>query len=191
MQNSKIIDRRRFLKQSAQAGVGLAGASLLGPDWLAGREIPPSERITVACIGVGWQGTENMLSFLRQSDVQIVAVCDVDQEHLAEAKNTIDDYYGDKGCETTTEFREIIERKDIDVVSLGLPDHWHAIPAIEAARAGKDIFGEKPLSHTFAEGVAMVNAVNRYGRIWQTGSWQRSLNNFRFGAELVLNGRIN
>lgn len=144
----------------------------------------------MGCIGIGWQGGANMESFLRLDDVQILAACDVDANHLREAKNKIDMVNGNKDCATYKDFRELLERTDIDCVSLGLPDHWHSIPAIMAAKSGKDIFGEKPLAHSLREGRAMVNAVEKYGRIWQTGSWQRSQAHFRHAAELVRNGRI-
>jgi predicted dehydrogenase len=88
------------------------------------------------------------------------------------------------------DFRELLARDDIDAVSLGLPDHWHAVPAVAAAWSGKDIFGEKPLSHNLKEGRAICDAVKRYGRIWQTGSWQRSESNFHRACELVINGRV-
>jgi len=102
----------------------------------------------------------------------------------------VDAKYGNEDCVTYHYYEEVIARSDIDALSLGLPDHWHAIPAIAGARSGKDIFGEKPLAQNWAEGRAMADAVKRYGRVWQTGSWQRSLANFRFACELVLNGRI-
>jgi hypothetical protein len=155
----------------------------------AGRPAP-SNRIVMGCIGMGGQGSGNMGAFLGQPDVQVVAVCDVDKNHLAAAKNTVDAHYGNKDCAAYTDFRELLARKDIDAISLATPDHWHAIPAIMAANAGMDIYGEKPISHCLMEGRAMSDAVRRNGRIWQTGSWQRSQSNFRFACELVRNGRI-
>ena len=115
-----------------------------------------------------------MENFLHEQDARVVAVCDIDADHLENARQLVNARYGDQDCQTYHDFSEVLARKDIDAVSLGLPDHWHAIPAIEAAKAGKDIYGEKPLSHNLKEGRAMVDAVNRYNRIWQTGSWQRS-----------------
>ncbi len=152
--------------------------------------VAPSNRVVLACIGVGWQGTSNMESFLNEPDAQVVAVCDIDTNHLHNARDIINRKYGNRDCATYHDFRDLLARNDIDAVSLGLPDHWHAIPAIATAEAGMDIFGEKPLSHSLLEGRAICEAVKRYGRVWQTGSWQRSLNNFRFGAELALNGRL-
>ncbi len=123
----------------------------------------------MGCIGVGWQGGSNMGQFLGVKDCRIVAICDVDKKTLQGAVNSVNRRYGNQDCAAYNDFRELLARTDIDAVSLGLPDHWHAIPAIEAARSGKDIFGEKPLSHDFREGRAMCNAVKQYGRIWQTG----------------------
>lgn len=152
--------------------------------------VAPGNKITMGCIGVGWQGTSNMENFLRLSDVQVVAVCDLDKNHLENARNLVNKKYGNNAVRTYHDFREVLAREDIDTVSLGLPDHWHSIPAVEAARAGKDIYGEKPLAHTLLEGRAIADAVKKYDRIWQTGSWQRSQTKFRFASELVRNGRI-
>jgi len=186
------IDRRRFIKQATGTVAAVIGfpyvvrASALGKDG----SIAPSNRIVMGAIGIGWQGTNNMKGFLRDERVQFVAVCDVDKNHLAQAKALVDEKYGNNDCGTYTDFREMLARGDLDAVSIALPDHWHSIPAIEAARAGIDIYGEKPLSHTLREGRAMCEAVKRYGRVWQTGSWQRSVEKFHRACELVRNGRI-
>ncbi len=191
MENKKI-DRRGFVKRALGAGIAAAGFPAIIPATVLGKNgaIAPSNKVTMASIGVGWQGTWNMENFLSEDDCHIIAVCDIDKDHLANAKDIVDRKYDNKDCKAYHDFREVLARKDIDTVCLSLPDHWHSIPAIEAAKAGKDIFGEKPFSHSLVEGRAMVNAVKKYNRIWQTGSWQRSQSNFRFGAELVLNGRI-
>ena len=188
---TKNLDRRNFLKKTAIAAAAL-GAPTIIPSTVLGRNgnIAPSNKITMACIGVGWQGGSNMESFLNLDDVQIVAACDVDDNHLNDAKNKINEKNGNSDCATYNDFREVLARTDIDAVSLGLPDHWHSVPAIMAAKSGKDIFGEKPLAHSIREGRAMVKAVEQYGRIWQTGSWQRSQTHFRHASELVRNGRI-
>jgi predicted dehydrogenase len=162
------------------------------PGSALGREggAAPSERITMSCIGVGSRGTGNMRSFLGRSETQILAVCDVDKNNRDKAKKIIDDKYGNNDCKTYLDFREVISRDDIDALSLALPDHWHSIPAIMGARYGKDIYAEKPLARTIREGRAMVEAVTRYGRVWQTGSQQRSTGNFHKACELVINGQI-
>jgi len=188
----KRMNRRDFFKRTAGAAIGAMGFPYIIPAAVMGNsgKIAPSDKITLGCIGVGWQGTGNMESFLEEPDAQIVAVCDIDKNHLQNAKTIVDNYYGNKDCVTYHDFHEIIARNDIDAISLGLTEHWHSIPAIATAKAGKDIYGEKPLSHTLLEGRAMCQAVKHYKRIWQTGSWQRSQANFRFACELVLNGRI-
>jgi len=186
------VSRRDFLRKAA--GVSMAAASV--PYFVPGSALggeggaAPSERITMGCIGVGSRGTGNMRSFLGRSETQILAVCDVDKNNRDKAKKTIDDKYGNGDCKTYLDFREVISRDDIDALSLALPDHWHSIPAIMGARYGKDIYAEKPLARTIREGRAMVEAVTRYGRVWQTGSQQRSTGNFHKACELVINGRI-
>ncbi len=108
-------------------------------------------------------------NFLEKAEVQWVAVCDLDNEHLAEAKGTVDKKYGNADCATYHDFRELFARGDLDAVSIAVPDHWHAILAISALRAGLDVYGEKPLTHNLREGRALCDAVKRYGRVWQTG----------------------
>lgn len=152
--------------------------------------VAPSDRVVTACIGTGWQGGNNVNSILEEPGAQLAAVCDIDAGHLKQALETVHTKYGNKDCIAYHRYEEVLERKDIDAVVLSVPDHWHGILSVAAARAGKDIYGEKPLAHNFAEGVAIRDAVARYGRVWQTGSWQRSVSQFRFACELVLNGRI-
>ena len=192
MNRKKGISRRRFIKTATGITAGAIGFPYIVPSSALGKAgaVAPSNKITMGCIGVGWQGTENLQSFLGLSDVQIVGVCDIDKNHLKNAARIVNRGYGNTDCATYHNFEELIVRQDIDTVSLGLPDHWHAIPAIAAAKAGKDIFAEKPLSHSLAEGRAMCEAVKRYGIIWQTGSWQRSQSHFRHACEIVRNGRI-
>jgi predicted dehydrogenase len=179
------IDRRRILKLLAAS----AAAPLVIPSRLLGADAP-SNKVTLGCIGVGWQGGGNLSNFLAQADCQVVAICDVDEKHLREAVDKVNKQYGNKDCKGYKDFRELIARKDIDAVCISTPDHWHAIISIAAANAGKDIFCEKPLSHRLGEGIAMVNAVQKNQRIWQTGSWQRSVASFRWAVELVQNGYI-
>ena len=192
MSQNKSINRRRFLKRAAGITAGAIALPYIVPASVFGKagSITPSNRIVMGCIGTGWMGTDNLRSFLSEPDARVVAVCDIDANHLQNARDIVNKKYANTDCASYHNFRELIAREDIDAVMLGLPDHWHAIPAIAAAKAGKDIYGEKPLSHNLVEGRAMCDAVKRYGRIWQTGSWQRSQGHFRFACELVLNGRI-
>jgi len=164
----------------------VVSAKSLGADG----SVAPSNRITVASIGVGWQGPTNMEQFLQLDDCRVVAICDIDKNHLREAVNTVNDHYGNRDCAAYADYREVLARKDIDAVVISVPDHWHGIIAVAAAEAGKDIYGEKPLSHDFRQGRAICDAVRRYGRIWQTGSWQRSEERFWFACNLVRSGRI-
>ncbi len=184
------IHRRAFIKKSAAAAAGAAAFPYIVSSSSLGlaNTVSPSNRITVGCVGLGWMGPANMHNLLGKSDAQVVAVCDVDDNHLKKAQEDVNKKYGNNDCAVYKDFREMFARKDIDAVSLALPDHWHSITAIEAAKAGKDIYGEKPFSHTLREGRAMVEAVEKYGRIWQTGSWQRSQANFHRACELVRNG---
>src|SRR5512136_2159586 len=187
------INRRQFLKTVAVAGgAAVAGfptivrASALGKDGA----VAASDRIVMAGIGFGMMGPGNMADFLEKPEVQWVAVCDLDTEPLARAKGMVDKKYGNKSCATYHDFRELYQRKDLDAVSIAVPDHWHAILSIAALRAGLDVYGEKPLTHNLREGRALCDAVQRYGRVWQTGSWQRSQENFHRACELVRNGRV-
>lgn len=211
--NHKGIHRRTFLKTTATTSLTLPmliRSSALGK---AGTT-PPSERINMGFIGLGGMGTNNMRAFMAQDDVQVRAVCDVvkasDQYgHWYKkgwngawfgrepARRIVENHYAQKtptgnfkGCDAYVDFREIIARDDIDAVCITTPDHWHAIPAIMAAAAGKDIYCEKPMSLTIAEGRAMAEAVHRYGTVFQTGMQRRSAQLYRHVCELVRNGRI-
>ncbi|MGD8501240.1 MAG: Gfo/Idh/MocA family oxidoreductase [Phycisphaerales bacterium] len=191
------ISRRQFLKNSA---VAAASTALLGPTIVPasvfGAEAP-SNRITLGCIGVGRQGISDMRGFLGLKQAQVVAVCDVDSKRAKHARQLVEKQYGAqsgagsyKGCATYKDFRDLIGRADIDAVAIVTPDHWHAVPAIAAAKSGKDIFLEKPLTLTIEEGRVLSDTVRRYGRVFQVGSQQRSDSRFRQACELVRNGRI-
>ena len=184
MSRTSTLSRREVLKIAAAVS-----APLVLPGRLFGADAP-SKKVVLGAIGIGWQGDGNLGTFLGNGDCRVVAIADVDQNHLNGAVNRVNGSYNNKDCKGYKDFRELIARSDIDAVAISTPDHWHSIPAIMAANAKKDIFCEKPLSHTLAEGIAMVEAVQKNGRIWQTGSWQRSQLNFRWAAELVANGYI-
>jgi predicted dehydrogenase len=160
-------------------------ASALGRDAAA-----PSQRIALGMIGCGNMGTSNTRAFLQLSGCRVVAACDVDKTHLQHLVGIVNRKYENKDCKAYHDHRELLARDDIDAVMLALPDHWHALGAVEAARRKKDIYGEKPLARTIAEQQAIVKAVQENQRIWQTGSWQRSVANFRKAAEIVRNGLI-
>ncbi|MCG3120636.1 MAG: Inositol 2-dehydrogenase/D-chiro-inositol 3-dehydrogenase [bacterium] len=182
------MNRRQFLKTA----VGAMTAPYFIPAAVLGKNgaVAPSNRITVGCIGVGGMGTANLNSFLTKPNAQVLAVCDVDLKHRHAARDLVNKAYDNQDCATYNDFRELLAREDIDAVMIAVPDQWHGIIGVAAAQARKDIYGEKPLAYTIAEGRAIVEAVQRHGVIWQTGSWQRSQQHFRFGCELVRNGRI-
>lgn len=192
MNLSRSFSRRNFLKTAAIAGA----APFILPSGLLGAEAP-GKRITIGFIGTGKQGLGLLRACLPRSDVQVVAVSDVDTTRREHAKKLVETEYAKdtksgqfKGCETFNDFRDLLARKDIDAVVIATPDHWHALNAIAAANAGKDIYCEKPMSHTVLEGRAMVNAVRQNKRVLQTGSMQRSMPEFRATCELLRNGVI-
>jgi predicted dehydrogenase len=181
----------------------IISASSLGQD----KKPAASDRITVGAIGCGNMGLGDIRGLLGDARVQVVAVCDVNRESPGywngaiagrePGRKLVEEHYAaDKksgkyrGCDVYADFREIISRKDIDAVIVSTPDHWHALPVVMAAKARKDIYCQKPLSLTIAEGRAMSDAVKKYERVFQTGSQQRSDSNFRRACELVRNGRI-
>src|SRR5205809_4944086 len=182
------ISRRRFL---ATTGVALAAPAFV-PASALGRadNAAPSERISLGVVGWGMQGPGNTEAFLQEKNCHVVAACDLDKNHLDAALNKINGHYQNKDCKAYHDFREMMARKDIDAVMLAVPDHWHELIAVEAAKNGKDIYGEKPLARTIAEQQAIVNAVQKHDRIWQTGSWQRSEKHFHYACETVRNGLI-
>ncbi|MGA2069915.1 MAG: Gfo/Idh/MocA family oxidoreductase [Sedimentisphaerales bacterium] len=186
------FNRRGFLKKAASAAAGTIAVPYIVPSSVFGADgtVAPSNKLHVGMIGVGSQGTWDMRGFLDKPEALVVAVCDIDVKHQKLAKTEADQKYGNSDCKTYNDFRDMIARSDIDIIATAVPDHWHSIPAIMAAQAGKDIHGQKPLARTIKEGRAICDAVKRYGRIWQTGSWQRSVYNFRRACELVRNGRI-
>jgi predicted dehydrogenase len=199
--------RRAFLKSSAVAAAVVGFPTIIPASALGRGRTAPSNRVTLAMIGTGNQGFNDLRSFLPDDRVQVVAVCDVNRESPGywdgkvggrePAKRLVEEHYAAakasgeyKGCDAYVDFREVIGRDDIDAVEICTPDHWHAIPVVEAARAKKDIYCQKPLSLTIVEGRVMSDAVKQAGVIFQTGSQQRSDGNFRRACELVRNGRI-
>ena len=185
--NSRV-SRRRFLA-AASATAALPTFVPLSA-WGSDERAAPSARINMGMVGCGGMGNGNTDSFLKHANCQIVAACDVDQHHLEAMAKKVNTHYKNEDCKAYHDFRELMARTDIDAVMLALPDHWHSIVAVEAARHKKDIYGEKPLARTIAEQQAIVKAVRENKRIWQTGSWQRSQANFHKAAEIIRNGLI-
>ena len=169
--------RREFLQI-----VGVGGVGLVAPMFLPARVFGANERIHTAHIGVGGQGRSNLKALLPHA----IAVCDVDQRHALQASKMVTD--SGMACEVYSDYRRLLERTDIDAIVISTPDHWHALQTIHACQAGKDVYVEKPLSLTIAAGRRMVQAARDHQRIVQTGSQQRSSDNFRRACELVRGG---
>ncbi|HZO90243.1 MAG TPA: Gfo/Idh/MocA family oxidoreductase [Chthonomonadaceae bacterium] len=183
---STLLTRRQFLGRAAAVGAGLAFPSIVPARALGRQEkVPASERITLGFIGVGGMGGGHLDAFRGDRQVEILAVCDVYEPNRSAAQNRVGTQ-----CAAYNDFRELLDRKDIDAVVIATPDHWHTRIAMSAAEAGKDIYCEKPLTLTIGEGRPLVNAVRRYGRVFQVGSQQRSDANFRYACELVRSGKI-
>jgi len=188
---NRTLERRRFLKR----GIVLAGAiaaplpiasSALGGD----SSIAPSNKTTIGCIGVGGMGTGNMKVFLGLAGCRVVAVCDAYESRRQKAKELADDQYGDKGCASYADYRELVARKDVDALMIAPQDHWHALIATAAAKAGKDMYCEKPLGVSVQEGRRIRDAVRKAQRVFQTGTWQRSQRKFQHACELARNGYL-
>ena len=188
------FSRRTFLKTSAAMAPVVISASALGSPFRSA----PSDRVSVAIIGCGKMANDyHIPQLLNQPDVQVVAVCEVDRTRREHAKKRVTEEYSSskrefKGCDTYLDYREVIGRKDIDAVCIATPDHWHATPIIEACKAGKDVYCEKPLTLTIAEAKRCVEAARKYKRIVQTGSQQRSnvFGPFREAVEIIRSGRL-
>ena len=184
------LSRRQFFGASAAA----AGPLLISRTARA----EANDRIRLGFIGVGVMGGGHLSDFLGRGEAQVIAVCDVVEERREAARQMVEARYSKdkksvfKGCKLFSDFRQLLELKDIDAVVIATPDHWHAIPCIQAARAGKDIYCEKPLAHDIAEGRRIVDEVAKAKRIFQTGSQQRSEFGglFRKAVEYVRGGRI-
>jgi predicted dehydrogenase len=192
------VSRRHFLATAAAAASGLAMPSVIPASALGrGRVAPPSERIRLGLIGCGNHAmTWNLPQIFRCPDVQIVAVCDVDQDHMADVQKAVDRHYSARfgkdhtPCATYGDFRELILRDDLDAIDNITPDHWHVIPAIMAARTGKDVICEKPLTLFLDEGKALCQAVAANNRVFQTASENRSIGVYLRIVELVRGGAI-
>lgn len=202
------LNRRNFIKLSATAGVTVIAVPTIISACARGKNgyVAPSDHINLAFIGSGNQAMNDIRDFITDKRVQITGVCDVNKQSTGYwggvvggrdiGIKLINDYYSKlydkkyKSCQEFEDFRDVIAKSDIDAVEVVLPDHWHSIPVLMAAKAGKHIYCQKPLALTIPEGRAMANAVKKYGVIFQTGSQQRSDENFRLVCELVRNGRI-
>jgi predicted dehydrogenase len=176
------LDRREFMKRAA---VGTAAAGIGFPALGKAAQTAPSDKVIVGVIGTGRQGRGDLRAFREQPDVEIAAVCDV-------YKDNLDQGLKDSGgkAQTYSDFRQVLDRKDIDAIIVGTPDHWHPLVMVEACKAGKDVYVEKPICHTVDEGILMVEAALKYNRVVQVGTQQRSGIHFQKAVKLVQDGFI-
>ncbi|MBC8065870.1 MAG: Gfo/Idh/MocA family oxidoreductase, partial [Chlorobia bacterium] len=175
-QTAFSLSRRDVIRgATAAAAVGalapLANA-VDSPSWKRMSQ-SPNDRLTLGLIGCGGMGAANMRSLMGFADVEVAALCDVDSRRITGDFKTVKDKYG-KDPAVYSDYRKILDRKDIDAVIVGSPDHWHALHFIHSCEAGKDSYCEKPLSHNLVEAVHMAGAQERFKRIVQVGTWQRS-----------------
>ncbi|MBD3276265.1 MAG: gfo/Idh/MocA family oxidoreductase [Candidatus Marinimicrobia bacterium] len=195
--SEKRVTRRNFLRYLSLLAGSVAAAPAIVPAKVLGQQVvSPGNKITLGAIGVGRMGRGDLQEFLEFEDMQVLAVCDADEWRVENAVEQVNRRYAEAGrstsesCRGYADYRELLAREDIDAVLIATPDHWHALPAIEAAKSGKDIFLQKPLTLTISEGTKVVEAITAHKRILQVGSQQRSDRNFRFACELVRNQRI-
>jgi len=185
------LNRRAFLKSMALTAGAIGFPTILPSSVLgAGRAVSPSNRITVGCIGVGGRGKAILTGFLVIPEAQVLAVCDPYDDRQQQARKMVDEKYASKDCKTYRDFREVLARRDIDAVAIATQDHWHALIATAAAKAGKHIYCEKPFGVSMRECQAIRDAVRKKKVVFQTGTQQRSDRKFRQACELALNGYL-
>ena len=189
MQN---LTRRRFVRQGAAA----LGAAALGPTIIPARAlgrdgaVAPSERIVLGAIGIGPRGRYVLDCMLKEPGVQFVAVCDVRADRRQQVKGMADALYGNADCAAYRDMFELLDRKDIDSVLVATGDRWHALASILAAKAGKDVYSEKPCGITIGDCQDLADTMPRYGRVFQAGTQRRSIGNFRFAVHLARTGKL-
>lgn len=185
---SQSISRRSFLGRSA----ALACAPLIVPGSVLGLNgaVAPNSRINFGGIGIGNRARAILPNFLSFDELRFVAVSDCRADRQRSAKEMIDKHYGNADCRTYDDFRELLAQKDIDAVLIATGNRWHGMASIHAARAGKDIYSEKPVTLTIREGRALVDTCNRFGTIYQAGTQRRSTDSYRFAADMVRQGKI-
>jgi predicted dehydrogenase len=182
------VTRRDFLWRTAAAGTAIALPTVV-PSAVFGKDAP-SNQVTVGSIGVGGRGTGLMHEAAGCPNTKIVAVCDVFEDRRENHAKHWNQQYGGKVCTPYRDLRELLARDDIDAVTIGTSDHWHVPAALMAVRSGKDVYVEKPLGLSIEQNLAIRREVDRYGRIFQYGTQQRSMAHIRHGCELVRNGRL-
>jgi hypothetical protein len=186
------VRRRSFLQSAAAAAAGTFAAPMIIPSSALGRDgaVAPSERVTVGGIGIGRRGTYDLGCFLQQKDVQFIAVCDIKQKQRIAIKKVADDHYGNDNCDMYRDFRELLDRSDIDAVLIATGPNWHATAAMNAARAGKDMYCEKPVTKNISQSLILAETMRRTGRVFQAGTQRRNLPHFAFACELARTGKL-
>jgi predicted dehydrogenase len=182
------ITRRGFLA----GAVAAASIPCFTPARILGRDgaVAPSNRITLAVVGLGSRNASNLSHFLRQDDVQCLAVCDCFADRRRSGKEMVDRHYGNQDCAAARFHEDLLARRDIDALLIGTGDRWHGVLSMQAARAGKDAYCEKPCCLTIAEGRALVETTRRHGTVWQCGTQRRSNSSYRFVVDVVRKGMI-
>jgi hypothetical protein len=188
----KRSTRRRFLGSTLAAAGAAIGAPTIIPSSALGRDgaVAPSERVIVGGIGIGNRGTYDLGCFLEQKDVQFAAVCDVKEVRRLAVKKRVDELYGNQSCLMFRDFRELLDRPDIDAVLIATGPNWHATMAMNAAKAGKDMYCEKPCTKNIAQSLILRDVMRRTGRVFQVGTQRRNLPHFAFACELARTGRL-
>ncbi|WP_288206249.1 Gfo/Idh/MocA family oxidoreductase [uncultured Parabacteroides sp.] len=185
------MNRRNFLQKSALSAAGLSLSPLFGSAYSAVYgQAAPSNKVKVALIGCRSMGFSNLSNFLKYPEVECVALCDIDDEWLNKRAADVEKSTGKKVPNLYKDWRKVIDNKDVDVVIIGTPDHWHCLPTIFACQAGKDVYVEKPLSNTIEECNLMEKAARKYNRIVQVGQWQRSDPHWDEAANYLKAGNI-
>ncbi|MEM6688983.1 MAG: Gfo/Idh/MocA family oxidoreductase [Planctomycetota bacterium] len=184
--------RRRFLSSASLAAAStVAVPSFVSAETLGlGKSVPPSDRITVGGIGIGRRGTYDLGCFLEQPDVQFIAICDIKEKQRNAIKERADQHHGNSDCDTHRDFRELLARDDIDSVLIATGPNWHATAATYAARAGKDIYCEKPCTKNIVQSLQLAETMNRSGVVFQAGTQRRNLPHFEFACMLAREGRL-
>jgi predicted dehydrogenase len=184
------LDRRSFLRNAGFTILGSGIVAAVPMELLAAirKKVSPSDAIRVGVIGLRGQGWSNITSMLKLSEAQCVAICDVDQAVLANRRNDLQKI--NNTPEEYTDYRKLLENKDVDLVIIATPDHWHCLQMTDAVAAGKDVFVEKPIANSVYEAQLMVNAVKRYNKIVQVAQWQRSQQHFKDAIEFVQSGKL-
>ncbi|HQK94857.1 MAG TPA: Gfo/Idh/MocA family oxidoreductase, partial [Armatimonadota bacterium] len=184
------LTRRRFLHQAA---AGMAIPAIVTSKALGQGDVPPaSDRVTLAWIGAGDRGGRQLLAwdFLPLPEVQVVAICDPFRSRREAWAANVDEHYGQRGCRAYRDFREMLEREDVDGAVIATHDGWHVPAALACVRAGVDVYVEKPLGVSVEQDLLLRDTARRYGAVFQYGTQQRSMSHCRHGCELVRNGRV-